>query len=214
MLADHAGFCSIHALFVMEFDPTLITWAFAVGGLLFMLLETVLPGGVAGFLGLGGLVIAGLRAVGILMDPWTAIITWIFLSVGFTIALRPIAMRYVQGEISLDLTDEDAEAMGQTVTVVSEIGADEPGRIRFRGAEWDARAVEGQLPEGAEAKLLYRDNLTWFVKPADDADLDAELSEAIGTDLPREEREDDRGSTDHSSDSSGLGYDPSARVQD
>ena len=86
-----------------------------------MAVETVLPGGVAGFLGLGGLVIAGLRAVGLLMDPWTAVITWVFLSVGLTIALRPLAMRFVQGEISLDLTDEDAEAMGQTVKVVAKV---------------------------------------------------------------------------------------------
>jgi hypothetical protein len=69
--------------------------------------------------------------------------------------------------------------------------------------------VEGTLPEGAEAKLLYRDNLTWIVEPADDADLDAELSEAIGEDLPQSDR--NRDSTpDRSSNRSGLGYDPSA----
>ncbi len=193
-------------------DPTFLTWAFVLGGLLLMGLETLVPGGVAGFLGLGGLVIAGFRAMGVLVDPWTAILTWIFLSVGLTIALRPLAMRLVRGETSLDLTNEDAEAMGQTVSVVKEVGEDQTGRIRYRGAEWDARTVEGRLPEGAEAKLLYRDNLTWIVEPADDSDLDLELSEATGTDLSandvREDESEDR------SDSSGLDYDPSARVQE
>jgi membrane protein implicated in regulation of membrane protease activity len=199
----------------MDLDPTLLTWAFVVGGLLLMAVETVLPGGVAGFLGLGGLVIAGLRALGLLIDPWTAIIMWAFLSVGLTIALRPLAMRFIQGNMSLSLTDEDAEAMGQTVPVIREVGEEEPGRIRFRGAEWDARTVEGTLPKGAEAKLLYRDNLTWIVEAADDSDLDLELSEATGTDLTREDatrEEGERG--EGASDSSGLDYDPSARIQE
>ena len=195
----------------MDLDPALLTWAFVVGGLLLMMLETVVPGGVAGFLGLGGLVIAGLRAVGLLVDPWTAILTWIFLSVGLTIALRPLAMRFVRGEVSLSLTDEDAEAMGQTVRVVEAVGEDEPGRIRFRGAEWDARTVEGRLPEGAEANILYRDNLTWIVEAADDSDLDLELSEATGADGPEPDRPD---RSDDASDASDLGYDPSARVQE
>jgi membrane protein implicated in regulation of membrane protease activity len=192
-------------------DPTLLTWAFVGGGMLLMLLETVVPGGVAGFLGLGGLVIAGLRAVGLLVDPWTALITWIFLSVGMTIALRPLAMRFVRGETSLDLTDEDAEAMGQTVRVVKEVGEEQTGRIRYRGAEWDARTVEGRLPEGADAQLLYRDNLTWIVEAADDSDLDLELSEATGTDLSSGDVRDEE--RDDASDG-GLGYDPSARVQE
>lgn len=193
-------------------DPTFLTWTFVGGGLLLMALETVVPGGVAGFLGLGGLVVAGLRAVGLLLDPWTAILTWIFLSVGMTIALRPIAMRFVRGETSLDLTNEDAEAMGQTVEVVEEVGEEQTGRIRHRGAEWDARAVEGRLPEGATAKLLYRDNLTWIVEAADDSDLDLELSEATGTDLSSDDVRDEE--RDDASDASGLGYDPSARVQE
>ena len=197
----------------MDLDPTLLTWGFVAGGLLLMVLETVVPGGVAGFLGLGGLVIAGLRALGLLLDPWTAIITWVFLSVGLTIALRPLAMRFVRGETSLSLTDEDAEAMGETVMVVEQVGEEEPGRIRYRGATWEARAVEGTLPKGAEAALLYRDNLTWIVEAADDADLDHELAEATDADLSDVGTDRDRAADDETDDSD-LGYDPSARVQE
>jgi membrane protein implicated in regulation of membrane protease activity len=197
----------------MDLDPTLLTWGFVAGGLLLMVLETVVPAGVAGFLGLGGLVIAGLRALGLLLDPWTAVITWVFLSVGLTIALRPLAMRFVRGETSLSLTDEDAEAMGETVMVVEQVGEEEPGRIRYRGATWEARAVEGTLPKGAEAALLYRDNLTWIVEAADDADLDHELAEATDADLSDVGTDRDRAADDETDDSD-LGYDPSARVQE
>ena len=188
-------------------DPVLVTWAFVIGGLLMMVLETVLPGGVAGFLGLGGLVVAGLRALGLLLNPWTALTTWIFLSVGLTIALRPLAMRFVEGDISLSLTDEDAEAMGTEVPVVETVGEESPGRIRFRGSGWDARSVKGTLPEGATARLLYRDNLTWIVEAADDSDLDYELDAATEGELSTEQ--DDRSDAERD-ESGGLGYDPSA----
>jgi membrane protein implicated in regulation of membrane protease activity len=194
----------------MDLDPTLLTWAFVGGGLALMLLETLVPGGIAFFLGVGGILVGGVRAVGLLHDPLTAVVTWIFLSSGLTIALRPFVLQFVQGETSLGLTDEDAEAMGQTVKVVEEVGPESPGRIRFRGATWEARTLEGTLPEGADAQLLYRDNLTWVVEPADHADLDAELSEAIGEDVTRQDKTADSPQTDRSSNRSGLGYDPSA----
>ncbi|MFB6249429.1 MAG: NfeD family protein [Salinibacter sp.] len=197
----------------MDVDPALLTWTFLAGGLLLMVMETVVPGGIAGFLGLGGLVIAGLRALGLLLNPWTAVVTWVFLSVGLTIALRPLAMRFVQGDVSLALTDEDAEAMGETVVVVEQVGEEEPGRIRYRGATWEARAVEGTLPKGAEAALLYRDNLTWIVEAADDADLDHELAEATDADLSDVGTDRDRTAGDEA-DGSDLGYDPSTRVQE
>ena len=195
----------------MDLDPTLLTWAFIGGGLALMLLETLVPGGIAFFLGVGGLVVGGVRMLGLLGDPMTAVIAWVFLSAGLTIALRPLMLRFVQGEISLGMTDEDAEAMGQTVKVLEAVGPEDPGRIRFRGAAWDARTLEGRLPEGAEAQLLYRDNLTWVVEPADHADLDAELSEALGKDLSDRDDSEGKSSTDSSTGTSGLGSDPSAR---
>jgi membrane protein implicated in regulation of membrane protease activity len=196
------------SVYVMDLlDPTLLTWVFVGGGLFLMMLETVIPGGVAGFLGMGGLVVAGLRALGLLLNPWTAVVTWVFLSVGLTIALRPLAMRFVQGDISLAFTDEDAEAMGEVVPVLDTVRPDDPGRIRFRGAGWDARSVEGTLPEGAAARLLYRDNLTWVVEAADDSDLDYELDEATEADLSPGRA---RNADDDGGESGGLGYDPSA----
>lgn len=194
----------------MDLDPTLLTWAFVGGGLALMLLETLVPGGIAFFLGIGGLLIGGVRALGFLHNPLTAVVTWIFLSSGLTIALRPFVLRFVQGDTSLGRTDEDAEAMGETVEVIEEVGPEREGRIRFRGATWDARTLEGTLPEGSEAQLLYRDNLTWVVEPADHADLDAELSAAIGEDVTRQNESLDSGAEGRSSNRSDLGYDPSA----
>ena len=81
----------------MDLDPTLLTWLFFAGGVLLMLLETLVPGGIAFFLGLGGIVIAALRAVGLVIDPVTAFFGWVFLSTALTIVLRPLALRYFGG---------------------------------------------------------------------------------------------------------------------
>lgn len=166
-------------------EPETLTWIFFIGGLLLMILETTIPGGVAFCLGVGGLIISGLRAIGIVLDPVTSVVAWVFLSTGLTIALRPVARRYFGGATSFKITDEDAEAMGQRVMVIEPVGEDTPGRIRFRGAAWDARTLEGRLPTGSEARLLYRENLTWIVEPINYGDLeypDAASSGTVGGD--------------------------------
>mgnify|MGYP006423104255 CR=1 FL=1 len=164
----------------MDLDPTFLTWIFLIGGVLLLFFEVVVPGGVALFLGLGGIVVAALRFIGLLTDPFTAVIAWALLSAGLTVALRPVALRYFGGDSITGITDENAETMGQTVTVTEPVSAEKPGRVRFRGAAWDARTVEGTLPKGAEARIVYRDNLTWVVEPVDHSDLDQELADAIG----------------------------------
>ncbi|MFO8232424.1 MAG: NfeD family protein [Longimonas sp.] len=187
-------------------DAELLTWIFLLGGVLLMILETVLPGGVAFFLGVGGLLTAGLRLLGLVSDPVVSVLVWMFVSTGLTIALRPLAVRYLGGDFSFAMTDEDAEAMGQTVTVVEPLDEESAGRIRFRGATWDARTTEGRLPKGAEARILYRDNLTWIVEPVDHAALDEEFSDALN-ERPSETEpdtptEDDRSASSRSSNAS------------
>ncbi len=180
-------------------DAELLTWAFFLGGVLLMILETVLPGGVAFFLGVGGLLTGGLRLLGLVSDPVVSVLVWMFVSTGLTIALRPLAVRYLGGDFSLAMTDEDAEAMGQTVTVVEPVSDENKGRIRFRGATWDARTTEGRLPKGAEARILYRDNLTWIVEPTDHSAIDEEFSDVLNADRSESDSDTSEGSGDSAS---------------
>ena len=145
------------------------TWIFLGGGLLLMVLETMIPGGVAFFLGLSGVLLAALRVLGLVVDPMLSVGLWLALSAGLVLTLRPVLMRYFGGASSFKLANEDFEAMDKIVQVVEPVGElGEEGRIRFRGATWAARSLEGQLPAGAEARILYRDNLTWVVEPTGD----------------------------------------------
>lgn len=150
-------------------DSETLTIIFFIGGIVLMIAEAFLPGGVSFFLGLSGLVVGLLRWLGIMEDPATSLITWLLSSIGLLLLIRPIFMKYWGGESSFKLADEDVEAMDQIVDVIEPVNAkDHSGRIRFQGISWQAQTLEGEIPAGSKAKIRYRDNVTWIVEPVDE----------------------------------------------
>ncbi len=150
-------------------DGETITWIFLAGGILLMLLETMVPGGVSLFLGISGLITGGLRWFGILSDPATSLLVWLFTSIALILLMRPLFMKYWGGETSYKLADEDLEAMDQVVEVTETVNAlDDNGRIRFQGISWQARTLEGKVEAGEKAVIKYRDNVTWIIEPLDE----------------------------------------------
>ena len=149
-------------------DLEFITWIFLIGGILLMLLEFIVPSGMALILGSSGLLIGLLRFFGLLEDPVTATMAWLFTSVALTIAIRPFIKKFFAGETSYKFADEDYEAMDQIVEVVEPLSEhNDDGRIRFQGISWQARTMEGDVPVGTKVKIKYRDNTTWVVEPVD-----------------------------------------------
>lgn len=149
-------------------DGETLTWIFLIGGVILMILETILPGGVAFFLGLSGLLVGILRFFEIITDPGMSVLAWFTTSIGLILLMRPLMMKYWGGESSFKLADEDFEAMDQVVDVVEPVNAENnSGRIRFQGISWQARTTEGSLPAGSKARIKYRDNVTWIVEPVE-----------------------------------------------
>lgn len=179
-------------------DSELLTWIFFGGGLLLVFLEAALPGGVSFFLGVGGVFVAALRALGLLTDPAWSLFAWLVISAGLVVALRDVLVKHFGGEYSVKLADEDFEAMDQEVEVLEDVYPDnDEGRIRFRGAEWSARTLEGKLPAGTKATIKYRDNLTWIVEPASGyvaEPLDVELPEPPAGDQEAEKQQNESSS--------------------
>jgi membrane protein implicated in regulation of membrane protease activity len=129
-----------------------------------MVLEGILPGGISFFLGLSGVLVAATAFAGLVTGPGAALGLWIAVSLVMTLTMRPLLRRYFGGQRSTKLADEDLEAMDQEVPVLEDVTA-EAGSIRFRGAVWPARTLEGTLKAGTRARIRYRDNLTWIVAP-------------------------------------------------
>ena len=149
----------------MDVDGEFLTWLFLAGGIVLMILELAIPGGVAFFLGLSGLAVGLLRFVGILSDPVWAVSAWLLTSVALTIAIRPLIRKYLKPESSFKLADEDYEAMDQIAIVTDELNdIDNSGRILFNGVSWQARSVEGRIPAGKEVVIRHRENTTWVVE--------------------------------------------------
>lgn len=150
-------------------DSDFLTWLFFGGGIALMVLEAVLPGGVAFFLGLSGVGIGVLRFLGLLADPISATMAWLFSSVALTIAIRPFIKKYFRGDTFYKFADEDYEAIDQIVEVVESINdLDNSGRIRFNGISWQARTTDGTIAAGSKARISYRENTTWIVEKVDE----------------------------------------------
>lgn len=133
-----------------------------------MLLEFLVPSGMALILGASGLIVGIARFFGLLEDPVTATMTWVFTSAAISILAMPFIRKYLKAETSFKLADEDYEAMDQIVDVVEPIDEhSNEGRIRFQGISWQARTLEGEVPAGKKVKIKYRDNTTWIVEPVD-----------------------------------------------
>lgn len=153
-------------------DSETITWIFIAGGIILMILEMLLPGGVALFLGISGLGVGLLRWLGILSDPFWSIFLWLASSVGLTIAIRPFIKKYFKGERSFKFADEDYEAIDKEVDVVETVtDYDNSGRIRFQGISWQARTIDGSIQPGQKARISYRENTTWIIEAIDQEPL-------------------------------------------
>lgn len=147
-------------------DSETLTWIFLIGGIILMVLETVLPSGIAFVLGFSGLLVGILRFLGIFADPTTATLVWVFTSVILTVGALPFIKKYFGGETSFKVADEDYEAMDKIVDVVKDISdTNNKGRIRYQGISWQARTLEGNVNVGTQVRIKYRENTTWIVEP-------------------------------------------------
>ena len=146
-------------------DADILTWIFLGGGLLLMILEFALPGGVAFFLGVSGLIVGFLRFFDVITSTGGSVAAWMVLSVGLTIAIRPFIKRYFKPESSFKYADEDYEAMDQIAEVIEDVtDYDNSGKIRFDGTSWRAKSLEGNIKAGEKVRIRFRENITWIVE--------------------------------------------------
>lgn len=149
------------------------------GGVVLMLLEFVVPGGIAFFLGLGAVLVALLLQLG-LIDGWVqAFTTWFIGSLVLLFGLRGVVHRIVPAETGRANADEDLDAYNEIVEVCERIPARGEGRIMFRGSTWSARNYheDRDLEQGSRVRIVYRDNLSWLVEACESGVKQQEIKE-------------------------------------
>lgn len=145
--------------------PEMITWIWFLAGIGLIVAEIFLPGLVVSFLGLSAMIVAGLRWLGLFHGIIESFTAWFVISIVLLLTVRQLALKLLPSERTVQMTDEDVEAIGTVVDVVQPVNAlDSAGRIRFAGTTWPAITKEGLIPVGGKAKLLYRDNVVWVVE--------------------------------------------------
>jgi membrane protein implicated in regulation of membrane protease activity len=141
-----------------------------IGGVVLMLLEFIIPGGIVFFLGLGATLVALLLHLG-LIDGWLQAFTiWFVGSLALLFGLRGVVQKILPAQVEKSRTDEDLDAYNQVVKVCERIPAQGEGRIEFRGSTWTARNyhADRDLPVGSKVRIVFRDNLAWLVEAVDE----------------------------------------------
>ena len=158
-----------------------LTLLLIVIGVVFLVSELVLPGGVVMWLGVSSLIVAGLTHLGYL-ENWSSIfISWSFLSASMVVTSLFCLKLYLDKDVVRKDYDQDRDVMGTLVEVETKVTTENhAGRIRFQGTSWEARSVAGEIAVTQKAVIVGRDNLTWLVQPyqAPETPSESELSDS------------------------------------
>ena len=133
----------------LTFSPWLV-WFLA--GIAVMLAELAVPGFVIIFFGLG---CWGAAAVAVFApDAYSAqVVVFLIVSVASLMTLRKVAMRIFVGRSEGPETEDLGNIpVGARISLDQDLEAGRVGRVRFRGAMWDA-VSEDRIPAGSDAEI-------------------------------------------------------------
>jgi membrane protein implicated in regulation of membrane protease activity len=139
----------------LTFSPWLV-WFLA--GIAVMLAELAVPGFVIIFFGLG---CWGAAAVAVFApDAYSAqVVVFLIVSVASLMTLRKVAMRVFVGRSEGPETEGSGNVpVGARITLDQDLEAGRVGRVRFRGAMWDAVSEE-RIPAGSDAEITGVDKV-------------------------------------------------------
>lgn len=152
-------------------EGSIVTWVWLAFGIVLLVSELLAPSLTAVFLGISAVLVAGLRAVGLVSGHAASTGLWLLGSGLLFWLLRAALLKRYKPEVTRQLTSEEVRAFGTVVEVVSDVNdQDSSGRIRYEGTSWPAISQSGFLPRGSRARLLHRENLAWVVAPAEAPD--------------------------------------------
>lgn len=137
-----------------------------VCGIILMVLELVIPGGIVFFIGLSSVITGGLWFLGVVNTWPTALVLFFILTMVLVLAFRGVTQKLVGGDSTIANTDEDLDIYGQVAKVVETIGpGQKEGRIEFQGTHWSALGNGKEINAGEQVKIICHDNISIVVEP-------------------------------------------------
>jgi len=137
-----------------------------IGGLALALAEIVVPGLIALFLGVGGVITGLLVLAGLLQDLGSQLLAWLFISFVLFFLFRDRIMKYFPALESKDARTEDQVMTGKIVEVIEDITPQRPGRVHVHDTSWQAISRDA-VTKGSKVRIISREGLILTVEPAD-----------------------------------------------
>ncbi|KEK27101.1 hypothetical protein SXM_3408 [Shewanella xiamenensis] len=152
----------------MEFSNLIVIWS--IIGIILMLAELVIPGGIVVLLGAACLVVAGALGIGLVEGLVQSLTLWFMSAIVLLLAFRQVTQKLVGGDSHVDNTDEELDIYNQIARVKQTIGPGQTtGRVEFQGSEWPALGDGSVIAAGSEVRIICRENIALVVEPVHQA---------------------------------------------
>jgi len=132
-------------------------------GLIFALLELVIPGFVIIFFAFGAWLIS-LISLFVDIDIAIQIISFVIASVSGLVLLRNKLKSRFFSEKQNDSSLQDNEFIGQKVVVIEDILPTKNGKVEFKGANWSAKS-DYDSKAGSIVQVIGQESICLIVKP-------------------------------------------------
>ncbi|NKF49368.1 NfeD family protein [Shewanella sp. WXL01] len=148
----------------MDFTNPIFIWL--VIGIVMMLAEIIIPGGIIILLGVACVLVASALAVGFIDGLSQSLTLWFISSMVLLLAFRHVTQKMIGGDAHVDNTDEELDLYNQVATVKADIGPGEKtGRITCLGSDWTALGNGSVIKKGTEVRIICRENIGFVVEP-------------------------------------------------
>ncbi|MCL1114927.1 MULTISPECIES: NfeD family protein [Shewanella] len=152
----------------MELSNPITVWL--VLGLLLMISEVIVPGGIVILLGAACVIVASSLALGIIEGFVQSMTLWFMTSMVLLLSFRHVTQRLVGGDAHVANTDEEVDLYNQIATVKEAIGpGQQTGRIHCLGTDWTALGDGTEIKVGTKVRIICRDNIGFVVEPVIDS---------------------------------------------
>lgn len=116
------------------------------------------------FLGAGALSVGLMMWLGIDLPSWLQWLVFAIVSIAFMFTVRRKLYELMRGNAALMGT----EAIGESITIDSNLAPGASCRAEFRGSTWNAiNVADAAIPAGSSARIEVVEGLTLHVRPQD-----------------------------------------------
>lgn len=148
---------------MLDFSQMEIIWV--IVGVVLIVSEVIIPGGIVLFLGASCLIVAAALKLGLVTGLVQALSLWFITSIILILVFRRLVQSMVGGNTTKVETDEVLDYYGKTANVLETIGpGDKTGRVSFQDSTWPAIGDGEVIEAGETVTIVCQQNIALLVE--------------------------------------------------